>query len=101
MLQRYDNLYGDTAVMAGLVRFRSLARLEREAPSLRGRILHGSDYPLPPARLPYLLRIGLFPNERPLDLDLRIKESFDIGPQYASRLLELLGYHAVDWRHDP
>ncbi len=75
MMQRYDNLYGDTAIMASLIRWTSLARLSREADVLRQRIVHGSDYPFPPARLPYLRHTGLFPPERrnPFDLDLRIK----------------------------
>jgi predicted TIM-barrel fold metal-dependent hydrolase len=96
MMRRYDNLFGDTAVMAGLIRPRSLARLAREDESLRARILHGSDYPFPPARLPYLLRTGLFPPERqnPLDLDLRIKRSFAIGNGYEHRIAELLGLPA-------
>jgi predicted TIM-barrel fold metal-dependent hydrolase len=93
MMHRYDNLYGDTAVMASVIRWNSLARLSRESDSLRSRIVHGSDYPFPPGRLPYLLRTGLFPAERhnPLDLDLRIKTSFDLGPGYAGQLLELMG----------
>lgn len=93
MMHRYDNLFGDTAIMASLVRWGSLGRLSREAESLRSRILHGSDYPLPPARLPFLRRTGLFPPERknPFDLDLRIKQSFGFGPGYTSRALELLG----------
>ena len=43
--------------------------------TLKQRIMHGSDYPFPPARLPYLFRTGLFPEGRSnsLDLDLRIK----------------------------
>jgi uncharacterized protein len=93
MMQRHDNLYGDTAVMASLIRWSSLKRLSRETPLLRSRIIHGSDYPFPPARLPYLGRIGLFPKERhnPLELDLAIKRSFDFGPLYTTRIIELLG----------
>ena len=93
MMHRYDNLYGDTAVMASLIRWTSLGRLSRENEPLRDRILHGSDYPMLPSRLPFLRRTGLFPPERknPLDLDLRIKQSFDFGPGYSSRILELLG----------
>jgi predicted TIM-barrel fold metal-dependent hydrolase len=92
MMRRHDNLYGDTAVLASLIRWRALKRLSREDAALRDRILHGSDYPFPPARLPYLARIGLFPPERrnPLDLDLRIKESFEIGDAYASQAEKLL-----------
>lgn len=93
MMHRYDNLYGDTAVMASAIRWTSLGRLSRESEALRLRIVHGSDYPLPPSRLPYLLRTGVFPAERhnPLDLDFRIKTSFNLGPGYAGQLLELLG----------
>jgi len=93
MMHRYDNLYGDTAILASLIRPRALARLAREPESIRRRILHGSDYPLPPSRLPYLNRVGLFPPERhnPLELDLRIKQSFKLDPHYASRVLELIG----------
>lgn len=98
MMQRYDNLYGDTAVMASLIRWRSLARLGAEDESLRERIIHGSDYPFPPARLPYLRRTGLFPPERrnPLDLDLCIKRTFDFGPHYDSHMLDLLGVTRSD-----
>lgn len=94
MMHRYDNLFGDTAVMASTVRWFSLKKLSLESDSLKSRILHGSDYPLPPARLPFVKQTGLLPPERhnPLDLDLRIKQSFGFGPTYASRAAELLGF---------
>ena len=93
MMSRHDNLFGDTAIMAGLIRWSSLKRLSREDASIRDRILHGSDYPFPPSRLPYLFRTGLFPTERrnPLDLDLLIKQSFKLGSTYESRAADLLG----------
>ena len=93
MMQRHDNLYGDTAIMASLIRWGSLKRLSLEDADIRSRILTGSDYPFPPARLPYLLRTGLFPPGRrnPLDMDLRIKQSFELGEGYGDRVLELLG----------
>lgn len=96
MMRRHDNLYGDTAIMAGLIRLRSLWRLRREGSDVTARILHGSDYPFPPARLPFVLRTGLFPPERRngLDMDLRIKQSFRFGPGYACRLLDLLGHQS-------
>lgn len=92
-MSRYDNLYGDTAILASLIRWTALRRLERQPPELKGCILHGSDYPFPPSRLPYLLRTGLFPKERknPFDLDLRIKRAFDLGTGYDNRLGRLLG----------
>ena len=96
MMHRYDNMYGDTAIMASLIRWRSLKRLSREVESLRDRIIHGSDYPFPPSRLPYLFRTGPFPPERknPLDLDLRIKTSFNLGSDYATQVMKLLRVEA-------
>ncbi len=92
MMGRYPNLYGDTAVLASAIRWFALRRLSREPESLRDRMLHGSDFPIPPARLPYVLRTGWFPPERhnPLELDLQIKRSFDIGPKYAKQAEALL-----------
>ncbi|MFP6737885.1 MAG: amidohydrolase family protein [Planctomycetota bacterium] len=93
MMNRYENLFGDTAIMASVNRWFSLRKLSREEQWFKERILHGSDYPFPPARLPFLFRTGPFPRARknPLDLDLRIKDTFKFGPGYASRVLELLG----------
>ena len=92
MMQRYPNLYGDTAVLASSIRWFALRRLSREPEWLRSRIIHGSDYPLPPARLPYLFRTGMFPRERrnPMDMDLRIKRAYHLGPGYESRVWRLL-----------
>jgi predicted TIM-barrel fold metal-dependent hydrolase len=92
-MRRHDNLYGDTAIMASLIRWSSLRRLSAEETGIKNRIVHGSDYPFPPTRLPYLTRTGLFPPERhnPLDLDLLIKRSFSFGPDYESLILDLMG----------
>ena len=89
---RYPKLFGDTAVLATSIRWFALRRLSREPAWLLDRIIHGSDYPLPPSRLPYVWRTGPFPPERhnPLDLDLRIKRAFDLGPAYEARASRLL-----------
>ncbi len=96
MMRRYENLYGDTSIMASHVRPRALSRLEREPDELKDRILHGSDYPFPPSRIPCLFRAGKFPRgcRNGLDLDLRIKQSFALGPRYTDRILDLLGVEA-------
>ncbi len=95
-MRRYDNLWGDTAVLASLIRWTALRKLSREAAAIRARILHGSDYPFPPARLPYVRRTGLRPPARrnPLDMDLCIKRGFDFGPRYESGVLDLMGVSA-------
>ncbi len=92
MMEANENLYGDTAIMASIIRWRSLWKLAAEKESVRARILHGSDYPFPPHRLPYIFRVGLFPKERrnAFDLDLRIKQSFEFGDGYANLISTLL-----------
>jgi len=92
MMTQYPNLYGDTSVMASLNRWRAMKRLSRAPKWLRLRMLHGSDYPLPPSRLPFLGRVGLFPPERhnSFDLNLRIKSAFDLGGGYGRRAGRLL-----------
>ena len=96
MMERYPNLYGDTSVMATLIRWGALKRLSREPEWLRNRMLHGSDYPLIPIRLPFAARIGLFPPERrnPFDLNLRIKQAFSLGEDYPRRAWELVAGRA-------
>jgi len=92
MMTRHDNLHGDTAIMASLIRWSSLKRLSGTPDWLRHRVIHGSDYPFPPARLPYLFRTGFVPRERenPLDMDLCIKRTFSFGPAYENQVLRLM-----------
>ncbi len=94
MMHRYDNLYGDTAVMAGLVRLNACGKLAAEPKSITSRIIHGSDYPIPPSRIPHLRHVGLFPRYRKnlLDLDLNIKRGYDYGPRYENLILDLIDF---------
>jgi hypothetical protein len=93
MMKRYPNLYGDTAIMASTIRWSALARLEAEPAWLRARLVHGSDYPLPPGRVAHLHRTGLFPGARgnPMEMDLRVKRAYEFGPDYECQMLNLIG----------
>ena len=93
MMREYDNLYGDTSIMASYVRLRSLKKLSREPEGIRNRIIHGSDYPFPPARAPYLRRTGLRAirkRKNVFDMDLNIKKSFNFGANYTDTILKLI-----------
>jgi len=98
MMHRYPNLFGDTSILATWPRWRALGRLARESDSLRSRLLHGSDYPFPPARGPYIRRAGFRPGltRNPLDIDLAIKQSFEFGPDYATQGLAWFEPQPVD-----
>jgi predicted TIM-barrel fold metal-dependent hydrolase len=57
LLARFPNLYGDNSAFAAPVRQLSGARLDQCLnPEIAGRILHGSDVPVPVSGLPALLR---------------------------------------------
>lgn len=92
MMRKHSNLYGDTAILATYGRWKCLGRLERADPSILDRVLHGSDYPLPPSRLPFVRRIGPLPAARrnPLQMDLEIKRTFDLGEKYIGAAADLL-----------
>ncbi len=94
MMHRYDNLYGDTAVMAGLVRLNACSKLAKEPEFITNRIIHGSDYPLPSSRIPHRKQVGLFPRYRKnlLDLDLNIKRGYRYGPRYENLILDLIQF---------
>ena len=96
MMHKYDNLYGDTAVMAGLVRLNACGKLSKEPESITSRILHGSDYPIPPSCIPHRKHVGLFPKYRKniLDLDLNIKRAYQYGPRYENLILDLIDFDA-------
>ena len=98
MMHRYPNLFGDTSILATWPRWRALGRLAGESESLRSRLLHGSDYPFPPARGPYIRRAGFRPGltRNPLDIDLAIKQSFEFGPDYATQGLAWFEPQPVD-----
>jgi hypothetical protein len=92
MMRRYGNLHGDTAVLASVIRWGALRKLSLEEDSIRRRIVHGSDYPLPPSRIPFVRQVGFWPPElsNPLELDLRIKRCFDFGIGYEGQILRLM-----------
>ena len=94
MMNRYDNLYGDTAVMAGSVRRNACGKLAAEEESITGRIIHGSDYPIPPSWFAHRQHVGMFPASRrnTLDLNIEIKRGYDYGPRYENLILDLIEF---------
>lgn len=77
MIERYDHAYGDTSAFASLVRRKELRRFA--ADRYVGRIVHGSDFPVPTNAYPFLRELGfsgtlaLDTIRHPFDRDVRIK----------------------------
>lgn len=57
LLRTYPNFWLDNSGMANPTRFRDLARLARD-PEFTGRMLHGSDFPVPVIAPLFLARLG-------------------------------------------
>jgi predicted TIM-barrel fold metal-dependent hydrolase len=57
MINRYENLYGDTAALCLPARWHAFRRILND-PVVRGRIVHGSDWPI--IALPPVTQLGLW-----------------------------------------
>ncbi len=92
-MKKYPNLYGDTAIMACWNRPGAMKRLAAETQEIRGRIVHGSDYPLPPSKVPHWRRLTRAERriKNPLDLDYAIKRTYLGEVEYGSRCRDWLG----------
>jgi uncharacterized protein len=90
MIRRYDNLWGDTAVLGSAGRVRDLSRLLADDLA-RDRLLHGSDFPFPPVPLAFTGKLGLRKAARLqaigslVEQDFALKISLGIGQASAER----------------
>jgi predicted TIM-barrel fold metal-dependent hydrolase len=79
MLERYDNVFGDTSAFCSLVRYRQVRRFA--ADRYASRLLHGSDFPIPSSALYFLGELGfgkvmtLERSRHPLDRDVLTKRA--------------------------
>lgn len=79
MLERYDNVFGDTSAFCSLVRYKQVRRFA--ADRYAGRILHGSDFPIPTSALYFLPALGfgkvmaLSTARNPMDRDVKTKRA--------------------------
>jgi len=83
MFPKWPNLYGDTSALTLITRWRKLLRLA-ERSDLHARLVHGSDFPLPPAstvffgRLPMSRWWNAWKRENPLRRDFEIKQGLGV-----------------------
>jgi predicted TIM-barrel fold metal-dependent hydrolase len=103
MLEKHPNLYGDNSALAGLsFRLRPSALRTMISASMDGRILHGSDLPVPPSgMLPWAF--GMIPWDdfmdsrsiaNPLERDVRLKQMMgfsDVSFTQAASVLRGVG----------
>lgn len=91
----WPNLYADTAALTLYTRWRVLLRLV-ERTDLHARLVHGSDFPLPPAATLFAGRIppsrwwNAWKRENGLRRDFEIKQAVGLPAQIYTRGYELL-----------
>ncbi len=95
MFPRWPNLYADTSALTLLTRWRTVPRLAGR-PDLHARLIHGSDFPLPPATSYYFGRIPLarwwsaWKRENPFRRDFEIKQAYGFPPEIYARGYQVL-----------
>lgn len=100
MTRRFPRLYGDNSALASCnfrARPAAIRRLATD-PELRGRILHGSDVPVPVTAvlmwafglLPYRVWRATAAIENPIERDAEIKRALGFGEETFTRLAGLL-----------
>lgn len=95
LLERYPNLWGDTAVLGTLGRVTDFMRL-LENPLARSRLLHGSDFPFPAAPHAFAAQIGeevamrISAEANWIKKDFDLKEALGIGAASAERAYDVV-----------
>jgi predicted TIM-barrel fold metal-dependent hydrolase len=95
MFPRWPNLYADTSALTLLTRWRTVQRLA-ERTDLHARLVHGSDFPLPPATSYYFGRLPLarwwsaWKRENPFRRDFEIKQACQLPPEIYTRGYQVL-----------
>lgn len=96
MFPRWSNLFADTSALTLVTRWRQLIRLARRT-ELHARLVHGSDFPLPPATTLFFGRLPLgrwwntWKRENPLRRDFEIKQALGLPAEVYRRGYQLLG----------
>jgi uncharacterized protein len=97
LVNRFPNLYGDTAVLGTAGRARDVERLlADDLANVRDRLLHGSDFPFPSVPAAFTARIGKETTDRInreinlLKRDFDLKEALGLGQACARRAHDLI-----------
>jgi uncharacterized protein len=95
MVRKYENLWGDTAVLGSLQRARDFRRLLADS-TASARLLHGSDFPFPAVPVAFAGVIGwqraalLQANGNGIARDFALKDALGIGRASAERAYKLV-----------
>ena len=95
MFPRWPNLWADTSALSLLTRWRALLRIA-ERPELHPRLIHGSDFPLPPAATLFFGRVPIgrwwnaWKRENIFRRDFEIKQALGLPAEIYTRGYDVL-----------
>jgi len=101
MMKSYDNLYADTSALCSFLKFYHLMKLDFL--TFHEKLVHGSDYPIPPFALTYLYPLGfrktwhLIRNKNPIEKDILIKKAMGLPDDIFSNSSKLLNDRVGSW----
>ena len=87
LVHRYESLYGDTAALCLPARWHALRKVVND-PLLRTRVIHGSDWPIPP--LPPPGALNTLAEQNWLRRDVLVKRALGLDEAYFNRAASLL-----------
>jgi predicted TIM-barrel fold metal-dependent hydrolase len=95
LLERFPNLWVDNSGMMNIGRFRHIPRIAND-PVIRERVMHGSDFPVPPSAMLYANRIGirrareLTREPNPMQREIAIKRALGMPAEALTRAGRIL-----------
>ncbi|MDB5095792.1 MAG: hypothetical protein JWM80_213 [Cyanobacteria bacterium RYN_339] len=101
LMERYENVYGDTSAFCSLLRWHQLKRFG--ADKYVNRIFHGSDWPIPSSSVYFLPALGfnavrlLERDRHPLDRDAATKRAMGLPDQVFHGAYEVLKDRIAAW----
>jgi predicted TIM-barrel fold metal-dependent hydrolase len=88
LLEKWPNLYADTAILGNVFRLGTLRRIAAD-PVVRARLIHGSDFPLPASWLVWRAP-GLILERNLLERDAKVKDAYGVFEEAARRGAEVM-----------
>jgi predicted TIM-barrel fold metal-dependent hydrolase len=102
MIGAYENLYADTSALCSFLKFYHLNKLDFL--KYHERLVHGSDYPIPPFAITYLYPLGfkttwsLIKNKNPIEKDVLIKKAMGLPQDVFENASRVLGDRVEKWQ---
>ncbi len=100
LFKSYDNLFADTSALTSLLKFYQIHKIDFL--TFHDRLIHGSDYPIPPLVVPFGFKIGwrkmreVQRIKNPIERDIILKDALGFPKDILTNATKLI-QHRVDY----